>query len=54
MKKPLSYWTDLQKHYEDIIAKSTDKAHVKVTKEALKTVKSKIKEYETAKQNKSK
>ena len=44
-KKTLSYWTDLQKHYENIIATSTDNAHIKTVKAALKTVKSKIKEY---------
>lgn len=43
--KPLTYWLDLQKQYEKIIAETTDKEHKKVTKEALKIVKSKIREH---------
>jgi hypothetical protein len=46
--KPKSYWTKLKSNYEKIIAKSNDKAHVKVMKNVLKTViNPKIKSYAT-------
>lgn len=44
VKKDLAYWQNLRNEYEVIIAKTKDKAHKKVTQEALKIVNGKIKE----------